>query len=55
MKITNKKGFSLLGTTLVLDVSVAMAFMKFQDKKKHQETVMANTVGAQMKQVGEST
>lgn len=54
MKITNKKGFSLLEITLVLGVGVAMAFMKFQDMKKDQENIMANTVGSQMKQMGEA-
>lgn len=54
MKIINKKGFSLLEITLVLGVGVAMAFMKFQDMKKDQENIIANTVGAQMKQIGEA-
>lgn len=55
MKIINKKGVSLLEITLVLGVGTAMAFMKFQDMKNDQETIMANTVGAQMKQIGEAT
>ncbi|MBD0848736.1 shufflon system plasmid conjugative transfer pilus tip adhesin PilV [Pectobacterium versatile] len=54
MKITNKKGFSLLEITLVLGVGAAMAFMKFQDMKSDQENIMANTVGSQMKQMGEA-
>ncbi|MBA0213281.1 shufflon system plasmid conjugative transfer pilus tip adhesin PilV [Pectobacterium brasiliense] len=54
MKITNQKGFSLLEITLVLGVGVAMAFMKFQDMKSDQENIMANAVGAQMKQMGEA-
>ena len=54
MKIINKKGFSLLEITLVLGVGVEMAFMKFQDMKKDQENIMANSVGAQMKQMGEA-
>ncbi|WJM81133.1 shufflon system plasmid conjugative transfer pilus tip adhesin PilV [Pectobacterium brasiliense] len=52
--IKHKKGFSLLEITLVLGVGVAMAFMKFQDMKSDQEKVVANTVGAQMKQMGEA-
>ncbi|WP_154715541.1 shufflon system plasmid conjugative transfer pilus tip adhesin PilV [Pectobacterium fontis] len=31
-----------------------MAFMKFQDMKKDQENILANTVGAQMKQMGDA-
>lgn len=54
MKIINNKGFSLLEITLVLGVGVAMAFMKFQDMKKDQENIIANTVGSQMKQMGEA-
>ncbi|WP_323641074.1 shufflon system plasmid conjugative transfer pilus tip adhesin PilV [Pectobacterium polonicum] len=54
MKITNQKGFSLLEITLVLGVGSAMAFMKFQDMKSDQENIMANTVGSQMKQMGEA-
>ncbi|MEH0835408.1 shufflon system plasmid conjugative transfer pilus tip adhesin PilV [Pectobacterium cacticida] len=52
--IKHKKGFSLLEITLVLGVGTAMAFMKFQDMKSDQEKVMANTVGSQMKQMGEA-
>ncbi|ACX87372.1 putative type IV prepilin [Pectobacterium parmentieri WPP163] len=52
--IKHKKGFSLLEITLVLGVGVAMAFMKFQDMKSNQENIMANTVGSQMKQMGEA-
>ncbi|ACX87547.1 putative type IV prepilin [Pectobacterium parmentieri WPP163] len=54
MKITNQKGFSLLEITLVLGVGTAMAFIKFQDMKSDQENIIANTVGAQMKQMGEA-
>ena len=54
MIITSKRGFSLLEITLVLGVGVAMAFMKFQDMKKDQENIVANTVGSQMKQMGEA-
>ncbi|SNU33962.1 PilV-like protein (fragment) [Klebsiella grimontii] len=54
MKIINKKGFSLLGITLVLGIGSAMTFIKFQDMKQDQEAIMANTVGAQMKQMGEA-
>lgn len=52
MKI--KKGFSLLELTLVLGVGTMVAFMKFQDMKNEQETIMANAVGQQMKQIGEA-
>ncbi|WP_232487428.1 shufflon system plasmid conjugative transfer pilus tip adhesin PilV [Pectobacterium parmentieri] len=52
--IKHKKGFSLLEITLVLGVGVAMAFMKFQDMKSNQENIMTNTVGSQMKQMGEA-
>lgn len=54
MKKQNKKGFSLLELTLVLGVGSIMAFMKFQDMKKDQENFIANTVGSQMKQMGEA-
>ena len=50
----NKKGFSLLELTLVLGVGSLMTFMKFQDMKNEQETVMANAVGSQMRQLGEA-
>lgn len=53
MNIYNK-GFSLLEITLVLGVGAAIAFMKFQDMKSDQEKIVANTVGAQMKQMGEA-
>ena len=52
MKIT--KGFSLLELTLVLGVGSLMAFIKFQDMRNEQETVMANAVGSQIKQIGEA-
>lgn len=55
MKITNKKGFSLLEIILVLGIGTAMAFIKFQDMKNDQETITANTVGSQIKQIGEAT
>lgn len=54
MTTTNKKGFSLLEITLVLGIGTAMAFIKFQDMKNDQETILANTVGSQMKQIGEA-
>nr|WP_206428382.1 prepilin-type cleavage/methylation domain-containing protein [Pectobacterium versatile] len=54
MKTKSNKGFSLLEITLVLGIGTAMAFMKFQDMKSDQENIMANTVGAQMKQMGEA-
>lgn len=49
-----KKGFSILELTLVLGVGSLITFMKFQDMKNEQETVMANAVGAQIKQLGEA-
>lgn len=55
MKKQNKKGFSLLELVLVLGVGSMMAFMRFQDMKNEQETVMAKAVGQQMKQMGEAT
>ncbi|WP_437891307.1 shufflon system plasmid conjugative transfer pilus tip adhesin PilV [Phytobacter sp. V91] len=55
MKTNTQKGFSLLEITLVLGIGTAMAFIKFQDMKSDQETIMANTVGSQMKQMGEAT
>ncbi|WP_227743371.1 shufflon system plasmid conjugative transfer pilus tip adhesin PilV [Hafnia alvei] len=55
MKITSKKGFSLLEITLVLGIGTAIAFIKFQDMKNDQETITANTVGSQIKQIGEAT
>lgn len=50
----NKKGFSLLELILVLSVGSMMAFMKFQDMKNNQENMMADTVGNQIKQIGEA-
>ncbi|WP_392433674.1 hypothetical protein ACF3VQ_05125 [Yersinia sp. HM-2024] len=49
-----KKRFSLLELVLVLGVGTAMAFIKFQDMKNEREVAIANTVGAQIKQVGEA-
>lgn len=54
MKKQNKKGFSLLELILVLGVGSMMAFMRFQDMKNEQETVIAKAVGQQMKQIGEA-
>lgn len=54
MKKQNKKGFSLLELVLVLGVGSMMAFMRFQDMKNEQETIIANAVGQQIKQVGEA-
>lgn len=53
--IKHRKIFSLLEITLVLGIGTAMAFLKFQDMKNDQETITANTVGSQMKQIGEAT
>lgn len=55
MKTTNKKGFSLLEITLALGIGTAIAFIKFQDMKNDQEIITANTVGSQIKQIGEAT
>ncbi|HED1778929.1 TPA: shufflon system plasmid conjugative transfer pilus tip adhesin PilV [Raoultella ornithinolytica] len=54
IKMKIKKGFSLLELTLVLGVGTMVAFMKFQDMKNEQESIMASTVGQQMKQIGEA-
>lgn len=54
MKETNDKGFSLLELTLVLGIGTVMAFVKFQDMKTNQENMMADTVGNQIKQIGEA-
>lgn len=54
MKKPNKKGFSLLELILVLSVGSMMAFIKFQDMKNNQENMMADTVGNQIKQIGEA-
>lgn len=54
MKMKIKKGFSLLELTLVLGVGTMVAFMKFQDMKNEQESVLASAVGQQMKQIGEA-
>ncbi|VUS27905.1 hypothetical protein SB6412_00401 [Klebsiella pasteurii] len=54
MNKQNKKGFSLLELVLVLGVGSMMAFIRFQDMKNEQETVMAKAVGQQMKQMGEA-
>lgn len=49
-----KKGFTLLEVSIVLGIGTLIAFMKFQDMKKDQETVMAENVGTQIKQLGEA-
>ncbi|EAV1018982.1 shufflon system plasmid conjugative transfer pilus tip adhesin PilV [Salmonella enterica subsp. enterica serovar Newport] len=54
MKGINNKGFSLLELTLVLSIGTVIAFVKFQDMKTNQENMMADTVGNQIKQVGEA-
>ncbi|MBJ9294491.1 shufflon system plasmid conjugative transfer pilus tip adhesin PilV [Citrobacter werkmanii] len=54
MKEINQKGFSLLELTLVLGIGTVMAFVKFQDMKTNQENMMADTVGNQIKQIGEA-
>ncbi|MDD9245345.1 shufflon system plasmid conjugative transfer pilus tip adhesin PilV [Enterobacter soli] len=50
----NKNGFSLLELILVLGVGTMVAFMKFQDMKNEQESILASAVGQQMKQLGEA-
>ncbi|MBX8903033.1 shufflon system plasmid conjugative transfer pilus tip adhesin PilV [Citrobacter freundii] len=52
MQKKNKDGFSLLELILALGVGSVMAFMKFQDMKSEQETLIANAVGTQIKQIG---
>lgn len=54
MNIKTKKGFSLLELILVLGVGTMVAFMKFQDMRNEQESVLAAAVGQQMKQLGEA-
>lgn len=54
MKKQNKKGFSLLELILVLSVGSMMALIKFQDMKTNQEKMIADTVGHQIKQIGEA-
>ncbi|EPY6912129.1 shufflon system plasmid conjugative transfer pilus tip adhesin PilV [Klebsiella variicola] len=54
MNIKTKKGFSLLELILVLGVGTMVAFMKFQDMRNEQESVLATAVGQQMKQIGEA-
>ncbi|MCY4740142.1 shufflon system plasmid conjugative transfer pilus tip adhesin PilV [Klebsiella pneumoniae] len=54
MKMKIKKGFSLLELTLVLGVGTIVAFMKFQDMKNEQESILASAVGQQTKQIGEA-
>jgi len=50
----NKKGFSLLELTLVLGIGTMVTFMKFQDMRNEQESVLASAVGQQMNQIGEA-
>lgn len=47
-----KQGFSLLELILVLGIASAFSFMKFQDLKQEQENILANSVGQQIKQLG---
>lgn len=54
MSIKKKKGFTLLELILVLGVGSAMSFVKFQDIKNEQETIMAQGAGEQMRQIGEA-
>ncbi|EBQ4756423.1 shufflon system plasmid conjugative transfer pilus tip adhesin PilV [Salmonella enterica] len=54
MKEINQKGFSLLELTLVLGIGTVIAFVKFQDMKTNQENMIADTVGNQIKQIGEA-
>lgn len=54
MFIKKEKGYSLLELTLVLGIAMAVSFMKFQDLKNNQETVLATSVGQQIKQVGDA-
>lgn len=52
MKIKN--GFSLLELTLVLGVGSMIAFLKFQDMRNEQETIIANAAGSQIRQLGKA-
>ncbi|WP_200599064.1 shufflon system plasmid conjugative transfer pilus tip adhesin PilV [Klebsiella variicola] len=54
MNVKVKKGFSLLELILVLGVGTMVAFMKFQDMRNEQESVLATAVGQQIKQLGEA-
>ncbi len=54
MKEINQKGFSLLELALVLGIGTVIAFVKFQDMKTNQENMIADTVGNQIKQIGEA-
>lgn len=48
------KGYSLLELILVLAIATSVAFMKFQDLKKEQESIQAKIVGEQIKQIGDA-
>ncbi|EII5450406.1 hypothetical protein LHO48_000932 [Salmonella enterica] len=48
------KGFSLLELVLVLGVGFSMGFIKLQDMRHEQENIMSQTVGNQIKQIGEA-
>jgi len=52
--IKSKKGYSLLELILVLGIASAVSFMKFQDLKQQQESIQADAVGQQIKQVGDA-
>ena len=54
MKKIMGKGFSLLELILVLGIGTMVAFMKFQDMRNEQESVLASTTGQQIKQIGEA-
>ncbi|MCZ5841208.1 prepilin-type N-terminal cleavage/methylation domain-containing protein, partial [Escherichia coli] len=49
-----KKGFTLLEVSIVLGIGTLIAFMKFQDMRNNQESVLADNVGTQIKQLGEA-
>lgn len=49
-----KKGFTLLELVLVLGVGAAVSFIKFQDLKNEQESIIAEATGQQIKQIGEA-
>lgn len=39
-----KKGFTLLEVSIVLGIGTLIAFMKFQDMRNNQESVLADNV-----------
>lgn len=52
--LMKKKGFTLLELVLVLGVGAAVSFIKFQDLKNEQESIVAEATGQQIRQIGEA-